>query len=57
MVASRREFVSKLLAAPLATIPASKLFPSFAFSSSDDLRQRLAADPLRPQFHLLPAKN
>ena len=57
MSASRREFVSRLLAAPLATIPASKLFHSFAFFSSDDLQQRLAADPLRPQFHLLPAKN
>ena len=57
MVASRREFVSKLLAAPLATIPASKLFHSLEFFSSDDLAQRLAADPLRPQFHLLPRKN
>src|SRR6266403_5541057 len=57
MVASRRAFVSKLLAVPLATIPASKLFHSFAFFSSDDLQRRLAADPLRPQFHLLPAKN
>src|SRR5437879_3121641 len=57
MAASRREFVSRLLAAPLATIPASKLFHSLALFSSDDLQQRLAADPLRPQFHLLPAKN
>jgi beta-fructofuranosidase len=57
MVASRREFVRKLLAAPLAASPASKLFRSFAPFNSDDLQQRLAADPLRPQFHLLPARN
>jgi beta-fructofuranosidase len=28
-----------------------------AFGEDDALRERLAADPLRPQFHLLPAKN
>ncbi len=56
MAASRREFVSKLLAAPLA-ISDSKLFHAFEFSTDNDLQQRLATDPLRPQFHLLPAKN
>jgi beta-fructofuranosidase len=57
MAASRREFLGKLLAAPLATVPHSKLLHAWDFFSDDDLRSRLAADPLRPQFHLLPAKN
>ncbi len=54
---SRRDFLQKLCAAPLATIPDSKLFKALTFSRDDDLTSRLAADPLRPQFHLLPAKN
>ena len=54
---SRRDFLQKLCAAPLATIPDSKLFKALTFSRDDDLTARLAADPLRPQFHLLPAKN
>src|SRR5271165_7133128 len=55
---SRREFLGKLLAAPLATAAQAKLLKPFKFlSSDDDLQSRLAADPLRPQFHLLPAKN
>jgi beta-fructofuranosidase len=57
MPASRRDFLRKLLASPVAAIPNSKLFSTFAFFGDDDLESRLAADPLRPQFHLLPAKN
>jgi beta-fructofuranosidase len=37
--------------------PHARLLRSFGFSKLDDLQSRLAADPLRPQFHLLPAKN
>jgi beta-fructofuranosidase len=42
---------------PLAAAPGAKLFRSFPFASTDGLQSRLAADPLRPQFHLLPARN
>ncbi len=31
--------------------------PAFRFYAEDSLQARLAADPLRPQFHLLPPKN
>src|SRR5882762_11516488 len=49
----RREFVRALGASgACATLP-----PSFWKSRPQNLRERLAADPLRPQFHLLPAKN
>jgi len=57
MAASRRHFLQKLCAAPLVTIADAKLLKILTFSRDDDLRSRLAADPLRPQFHLLPAKN
>jgi len=30
---------------------------AFRFFAEDSLQARLAADPLRPQFHLLPARN
>src|SRR5437667_12281471 len=46
----RREFVRALGAC--ATLP-----PSFWKSRSQNLRERLATDPLRPQYHLLPARN
>jgi beta-fructofuranosidase len=54
---SRRKFLRHLCAAPLATIQDSQLFNSLSFLEKDDLQSRLSADPLRPQFHLLPAKN
>jgi beta-fructofuranosidase len=58
MPASRREFLGKLLAAPLASSADPKFLKTFEFLSyDDDLKSRIAADPLRPQFHLLPAKN
>ncbi len=57
MFSSRRRFLSKLFAAPLGAAPAlGRLLHAFEFSADDSLA-RLAADPLRPQFHLLPAKN
>jgi beta-fructofuranosidase len=37
--------------------PNSSLLRGLGASDKDDLRARLAADPLRPQFHLLPTKN
>ena len=55
--ASRRKFLGTLLAAPLATATNAKLRTLKFLSAADDLQSRLAADSLRPQFHLLPAKN
>jgi len=53
MRASRRDFLRTLgVSGAFAALP-----PSLWSCQSFDLRQRLAADPLRPQFHLLPAKN
>lgn len=56
---SRREFLKKIGSA--AVLPSAHARSSFfrrANSNPDDsLRTRLATDPLRPQFHLLPAKN
>src|SRR5882672_6191727 len=67
MRASRRNFLGKLLAAPLFTMPGANGFQVFnsvspgfigdEFIGNEDLNARLAADPLRPQCHLLPAKN
>jgi beta-fructofuranosidase len=57
MPTSRRGFLQKLCAVPLAGIPDSQLFKPVSFFEKGDLQSRLAADPLRPQFHLLPAKN
>jgi beta-fructofuranosidase len=53
MGTSRRDFVKTLGASgACAALPLS-----FWTDPVSDLRERLAADPLRPQFHLLPAKN
>lgn len=59
MRASRREFLSSLGAAgAMAAIsPSRSALSRCALESDEALRARLAADPLRPQFHLLPAKN
>jgi beta-fructofuranosidase len=49
----RRDFVRALGGSgACATLPSS-----FWKSQASDSRERLAADPLRPQYHLLPAKN
>ena len=53
MRTSRRDFLQTLGASSAcASLPLS-----FWMDQAPDLRERLAADPLRPQFHLLPAKN
>jgi beta-fructofuranosidase len=58
MSVTRRRFLSTLGAAPLIANPfASRLLNAFAPIDDRDLRRRLAADPLRPQCRLLPAKN
>jgi beta-fructofuranosidase len=50
---SRRKFLGVAASsAVLASVP-RRSWPI----SPDDLQKNLAADPLRPQFHLLPAKN
>jgi beta-fructofuranosidase len=56
---SRREFLkSSALAAVLASVRSQAVLLRASASPADDpLRARLAADPLRPQYHLLPAKN
>jgi beta-fructofuranosidase len=57
MATSRRNFLQALCAAPLATAADLKLFNPLSFLEKGDAQSRLAADPLRPQFHLLPAEN
>ncbi len=56
---SRREFLkaSASAAAFLSAKQNGSLRDALDTSRDDALRARLAADPLRPQFHLLPAKN
>jgi beta-fructofuranosidase len=50
---TRRQFLQRAASAgALASLP-PRAWPAAA----DDLQKKLAADPLRPQFHLLPAKN
>lgn len=51
MLHSRRDFLRAFGAAGVCLSLSPALFPS------ETLRQRLASDPLRPQFHLLPARN
>jgi beta-fructofuranosidase len=55
---SRREFLQALgSAAVLAGGRSSRHVWEIAADNDVALRAKLAADPLRPQFHLLPAKN
>src|SRR5882762_9466245 len=56
---SRREFIQTLGSAALlsSTRMATPLFAHTPSNQEKSLRERLASDPLRPQFHLLPAKN
>ena len=50
-VTTRREFLAAAAAtAALAVVPSEVL-------GQGHIDQRLASDPMRPQFHLLPAKN
>src|SRR6202162_2457961 len=53
MPTSRRKF----LRSAGSSFALASLSPRAWHSLSDDLQTKLAADPLRPQFHLLPAKN
>ncbi|HXT25028.1 MAG TPA: glycoside hydrolase family 32 protein [Candidatus Eisenbacteria bacterium] len=57
MFASRRKFLATLAAAPFANLPIAKSTPRSEPAGRDALQARLATDPLRPQCHLLPAKN
>ena len=52
---SRRHFLELSSAAALS--PAVGRWPSSADSATAELCRKLAADPLRPQYHLLPAHN
>ena len=52
---SRRHFLKSTTAA--ATLAALRPQNLFAADDDTDLAKKLASDPLRPQFHLLPAKN
>ena len=56
---SRRDFLKASASAVLlaSAQPSVSLLHALDPPSDDALRARLAADPLRPQFHLLPAKN
>jgi beta-fructofuranosidase len=54
MLASRRTFLGALAASTaMAGVPKRFL----GYPSADELQKKLVGDPLRPQFHLLPAKN
>ncbi len=50
---SRRNFLSAAAASGVLASMRQRSWPR----SPDDLQTKLAADPLRPQFHLLPTKN
>lgn len=55
---SRRTFIKTSAAALAALHLPSRIVGADAAAEGDDaLRAKLAADPLRPQIHLLPAKN
>ena len=58
MIASRRSFLRTLGAAGAAAslAPSGLLFSPAQSGANQDLQARLASDPLRPQFHLLPAR-
>jgi len=57
MFGSRRKFLATLAATPLAASRFAGKLAHLELSTTDETQARLAADPLRPQFHLLPAKN
>jgi len=57
MFPSRRRFLAALAAAPFAKFHVAKDGIALNPETAEDLQARLAADPLRPQCHLLPAKN
>jgi beta-fructofuranosidase len=59
MFSSRRNFLKTIGASgALAALPKSLVSSPSTFSADQpSLQARLAADPLRPQFHLLPARN
>ena len=59
MAATRApNFLGKTCWPPLSrTLPIPNLLIAHGLFPADDIAARLAADPLRPQFHLLPAKN
>jgi beta-fructofuranosidase len=56
---SRRDFLKASTSASVlaSAAPNAALFRALYSSSEDAWQARLAADPLRPQYHLLPAKN
>ncbi|HLZ11253.1 MAG TPA: glycoside hydrolase family 32 protein [Candidatus Acidoferrum sp.] len=57
MRSSRRSFLKTAAAsASIAALPRVRIASAGSFAD-EVLREKLANDPLRPQFHLLPAKN
>lgn len=57
MFSSRRNFLRTLGAAGAAASLPSRFLSAAQANTNEELQARLAADPLRPQFHLLPARN
>src|SRR5690242_220623 len=57
MNSSRRAFLKSAAASASLTVLPPLTRRASAFLADDALQVKLAADPLRPQFHLLPAKN
>src|SRR5215471_10017504 len=56
MAFSRRTFL-RFSAAVAATSTSAQRFLLATHSANDGLHSKLASDPLRPQYHLLPAHN
>ena len=55
--ATRREFLGSAAAMAAVSVFSRGIMAQVATGSDAELEARLAADPMRPQFHLLPAKN
>jgi len=57
MPTSRRDFLRRVGATALGMSVGRMVLHADVGSESEELRKRLALDPLRPQYHLMPAAN
>lgn len=54
---TRREFFSSAIALATASLTPRWLVAQSTVEKGEEIERRLAHDPMRPQFHLLPARN
>jgi beta-fructofuranosidase len=54
---TRRAFLSSAAAVAAVTMPSRRLAGQTASGEAERFEAKLAADPMRPKFHLLPARN